>query len=92
MLIGFETFDSCHHGTTLALGHVLTGVMKIQIYEMIRILLIRFCLYYNLWFAGFADVVAGQFERGLLVGMLSYIFVIEFILKVLLFLELNNIP
>ena len=25
-------------------------------------------------FAGFADVVAGQFERGLFVGMLSYIF------------------
>ena len=43
-------------------------------------------------FARFADVVAGQFERGLLVGMLSYIFAIEFILKVLLFLELNNIP
>ena len=43
-------------------------------------------------FPGFVDVVAGQFERGLLVGMLSYIFAIEFILKVLLFLELNNIP
>ena len=43
-------------------------------------------------FAGFADVVTGQFEHGLLVGMLSYIFAIEFILKVLLFLELNNIP
>ena len=43
-------------------------------------------------FAGFADVVAGQFEPGLLVGMLTYIFAIEFILKVLFFLELNSIP
>ena len=43
-------------------------------------------------FAGFANVVAGQSEPGLLVGMLTYIFAIEFILKVLLFLELNNIP
>ena len=43
-------------------------------------------------FARFADVVAGQFEPGLLVGMLTYIFAIEFILKVLFFLELNQIP
>jgi len=38
-------------------------------------------------FAGFADVVASQFEPGLLVGMLTYIFAIEFIFKVVLFLE-----
>ena len=38
-------------------------------------------------FAGFADVVASQFEPGLLVGMLTYIFAIEFIFKVMLFLE-----
>ena len=38
-------------------------------------------------FAGFANVVAGQFEPGLLVGMLTYIFATEFIFKVMLFLE-----
>jgi len=38
-------------------------------------------------FAGFANVVAGQFEPGLLVGMLTYIFATEFICKVLLFLK-----
>jgi len=38
-------------------------------------------------FAEFGDVVARQFELGLLVGMLTYIFATEFIFKVLLFLE-----
>ncbi|KAG5066902.1 hypothetical protein JHK86_010633 [Glycine max] len=41
-------------------------------------------------FAGFADVVDDQFERGLLVGMLSYIFAIEFILKEVVFRQVSG--
>ncbi|KAG5080412.1 hypothetical protein JHK86_004477 [Glycine max] len=41
-------------------------------------------------FAGFADIVAGQFEPGLLVGMLTYIFAIEFILKEVVFRQVSG--
>ena len=58
----------------------------------IRVTVVRECVlgdipFRKYRFAGFADVVASQFEPGLLVGMLTYIFATEFIFKVMLFLE-----